>query len=129
MEDKKIRKEIEELFLKPIVISINDMNRFEIKEMKKIRPGKNTWYHWLIHYIPYPIRKSVGSFKHKIASIFKTNTPKKTVHGRGKKLSKLQKQNIKKPFTSDENKEKIKYKIFRDTRALFVTEEEKVGKK
>ena len=45
LEDKKIRKEIEELFLKPIVISIDDMDRFEIKEMKKIRPGKNTWCH------------------------------------------------------------------------------------
>ena len=81
MEDKKIRKEREELFLKPIVISIDDMDRFEIKEMKKIRPGKNTWCHWLISYILDPIRKSVGSFKHKIASIFKTNTPKQTCMG------------------------------------------------
>ena len=97
--------------------------------MKKIRPGKNTWCHWLISYIPGPIRKSVGSFKHKITSIFKINTPKQTVHGRGKQLSKLQKQNIKKPFILEENKEKIKCKIFRDIRTLFVTEEEKVEKK
>ena len=45
------------------------MDRFEEEEMKKIRPIKNTWYDWLINYIPKPIRKSV--------SVFKTNTPKK----------------------------------------------------
>ena len=51
------------------------------------------------------------------------------MHGRGKQLSKLQKQNIKKPFTSEENKEEIKSKIFRDIRTRFVTKEEKVEKK
>ena len=44
--------------------------------MKKIRSMKNTWYDWLINYIPEPIRKSVGGFKDKIVSLFKTNTPK-----------------------------------------------------
>ena len=52
------------------------MDRFEKKEMKKIRPIKNTWYDWLINYIPEPIRKSVGGFKDKIVSLFKTNTTK-----------------------------------------------------
>ena len=53
------------------------MDRFEKKkEMKKIRSIKNTWYDWLINYIPEPIRKSVGGFKDKIVSLFKTNTPK-----------------------------------------------------
>ena len=57
--------------------------------MKKITPIKqNTWHDWLINYIPKPIRKSVGSFKDKIVSLFKTNTPKQIVYGRGKKLSK-----------------------------------------
>ena len=28
------------------------MDRFEKKEMKKIRPIKNSWYDWLINYIP-----------------------------------------------------------------------------
>ena len=56
--------------------------------MKKIRPIKNTWYNWLINYIPDPIRKNVDGFKDKIISLFKTNTPKQTVYGRGKKLSK-----------------------------------------
>ena len=56
--------------------------------MKKISPIKNTWYDWLSNYIPEPIRKSVGGFKDKIVSLFKTNTPKQTVYGRKKKLSK-----------------------------------------
>ena len=56
--------------------------------MKKISPIKDAWYYWLYNYIPEPIRKSVGSFKGKVISLFKTNTPKQTVHGRGKKLSK-----------------------------------------
>ena len=30
--------------------------------MRKIRPFKNTWYDWLINYIPESIRKSVGGF-------------------------------------------------------------------
>ena len=47
---------IEELFIKPIVANIN-MDRFEEEEMKKTRPIKNTWYDWLINYIPKPIKK------------------------------------------------------------------------
>ena len=59
--------------------------------MKEIKPIKNTCYDWLINYIPEPIRKSVGDFKDKIVSLFKTNTPEQTVYGRGKKLSKPRK--------------------------------------
>ena len=50
------------------------MDRFEKKEMKKIRPIKNTWYDWLTNYIPQLIIKSVRGFKDKIVSLFKTNT-------------------------------------------------------
>ena len=39
----KIKREIEELFFKPITVSIEDIDKFEQKEMKKIRPIKNTW--------------------------------------------------------------------------------------
>ena len=60
--------------------------------MKKIRTVKNTWHDWLISYIPEPIRKSVGSFKDKVLSLFKTNIPKQTVHGRGKELNKAKTQ-------------------------------------
>ena len=37
----------------------------------------NTWYDWLINYIPEPIE--VG-FKDKVVSNFDTNPPKETVH-------------------------------------------------
>ena len=74
------------------------MNKFEQKEMNKIRPIKNTWYHWLINYIPEPIRKTVGGFKDKIVSLFKTNTSKQTMYERGKILSKPKTQNIRNPF-------------------------------
>ena len=66
--------------------------------MKKIRPIKNTWYNWLINYIPEPIRKSIGGFKERIISLFKINTPKQTVYGRGKKLSKPKSQSIRNPL-------------------------------
>ena len=38
---------------------IEDMDRFEEEEMKKIRPVKNTLYVWLVNYIPKPIRKKI----------------------------------------------------------------------
>ena len=44
---------------------MDDLYKFEQKEMKKIRPIKNTWYDWLINYIPEPIRIGVGGFKYK----------------------------------------------------------------
>ena len=58
--------------------------------MKKIRQIKNNWYDWLINYIPELIRKSIGGFKDKILSLFKTNKPKQTMYGRGKTLCKPQ---------------------------------------
>ena len=71
----KIKRHIEEL--KPIIVSIDDMDKFEQKEMKKISSIKNTLYDWLISYIHEPIRKSLGGFKDKIVSLFKTSAPKK----------------------------------------------------
>ena len=84
---------------------IEDMDRFEEEELKKIRRIKNTWYDWLITYIPKPIRKSVSVLKDKFVSLFKTNTPKQTVYGKGQKLSQPRKQNIKKYFIPEEYKE------------------------
>ena len=100
----KIKREIEELFFKLIIVSIDDMDKFEQKkEMKKIRTIKNTWYDSLINYIPEPIRNSVARFKNKIVSLSKTNIPTQTVHGTGKKLRKPKTQNkiknIRCPFT------------------------------
>ena len=65
----------------------------------KIRSIKNTWHNCLINYIPDPIRKGVGGFKDKVASLFSTNTPKQTVYREGKKLSKPKSQK-----QSEENK-------------------------
>ena len=76
------------------------MDRFEEEEMNKTRRIENTW---LINYIPRPIRTSVTVLKDKFISIFKTNTPKLTVYGRGQKLNKPRKQIIKKRFISEEN--------------------------
>ena len=75
-------------------MSLDDVDKFDQKEMTKTRPIKNTWYDWLINYIPDPIRKSVGDFKDKIVSLFKTNTPKQAVCGREKKLSKQKTKTI-----------------------------------
>ena len=76
---------IDELFIKPNFVSIEAMDRFEEEEeeMKKLRPIKNTWYDWLINYIPKPIRKSVSVLKDKFIILFNTNTPKQTVNGKG----------------------------------------------
>ena len=66
----KVKREIEELFFKPIIVSIDDMDKSGQKQMKKIMPFKNTCYDWLINYIPESIRKSVCGFKDKILSLF-----------------------------------------------------------
>ena len=47
-------------------MSIDDVDKFEQKEVNKIRLTKN---------IPEPIRKSVGGLKTNVISLFKTNTP------------------------------------------------------
>ena len=90
------------------------MDKFEEKEMKRIRPIKNTWHDWLINYIPEPIRKSIDGFKDKVISFCLTNTPKQTVHGRGKKLSKSKTQNkVKNPFIL-KKKKRNKDRLIRD---------------
>ena len=131
MKDRevKIKREIE-LFLKSIIVSKDDTDMFEKKkEMNKIKPIKNTRYDWLINYIPEPIRKSVGSIKDKIVSLFKTNTPKQVVYGRGKNLSKPKTQNIRNYFTLKKKEKEIKGRMIRDIWTLFETEEEKKERK
>ena len=105
----KIKGELEELFFKLIIVSIDYMDKFQQKEMKKIRPNKNIWYNWLIDYIPESKRKSVSGFKDKGISLFKTNTPKQTVYGWGKKLSKPKTESkIRILFISRKKKKKLK---------------------
>ena len=84
-----------------IIVSIDDMNRFKKKKKgRKIRPIKNTWYDCLINHIPGPIRRSVGCFKGKI---FLRQIRLNKLSGTGQKLNKPRKENIKKPFISNEN--------------------------
>ena len=106
----KSKREIEELFFKPIIVSIDDMDNLQEKEMKKIRPIKNTCYDWLIKYIPETITKIVGHFIGKVAGLFKANTPTQTVYGREKKSneSKIQKQ-----FEEEKKLKKMKIVINR----------------
>ena len=70
---------------KPINISVNDMDKFEIKELVKKRTfTKNTcydWYDWLINYIAEPIKKPWAGLKTKLSKRVKT------VYGGGKKQS------------------------------------------
>ena len=95
-------------------MSIDDIDKFEQNEMKKIRPIKNTWYDWLISYIPELIRKSVAGFKDKIVNLFEVNTPKQTVCERRKKLRKPEIENIRNPFILKKKKRNyLKKDIFR----------------
>ena len=61
----KIRKYIQELFTKPINMSVKDMDKFEEKEMKTVCKKDLVW---LVNYIPNPI-KMVGGVKEKIMSL------------------------------------------------------------
>ena len=44
----RIKREIQELFFKLIIMSIDNTDKFELKEMKKVGPIKNTWHDSLI---------------------------------------------------------------------------------
>ena len=78
------------------------MEKYQQKEMNKIRRINNTWYDWFINYIAEPIRKCVDGFQDNIVSLFQTKTPNQIMYGRGKKLSKPKTQNkiknIRNPF-------------------------------
>ena len=54
MKDRevKVKRGIDELFYKPIMVSIDDKDNFEKNQMSRIRPTKNIWYDCLINYIP-----------------------------------------------------------------------------
>ena len=72
-----------------IYIYIYKRLRNQVIKTKILRKKySNTWYNWLINYIPETIRKSVGDFRDKVVGLFKAYTPKRTMYGRGKKLSK-----------------------------------------
>ena len=52
IERKILKNTLNNQIFKPIIVSIDDMDRFEKKEMKKIRPIKNICNDSLIDYIP-----------------------------------------------------------------------------
>ena len=81
LKEKKLK--IKKLFFKPVIVSIDDTERFEQIELKKKSPIKNYWYKWLINYILGPIRKTVDIIKNKVVSLFETNIRKyKKIEGR-----------------------------------------------
>ena len=108
LKDREVKTkwEIEELFFKSIIVFVDEMDRIKKKRNEEIKTNEeiNTWCDWLTNYILKSIRKSVDGFKNKLLSLFKTNTPRQTVYGREQKLSKPRKQDIEKPFISEENK-------------------------
>ena len=124
--ETNIKREIiilkEKLFFKMDNVTIKDVDSFEKIKMKKIRPTENTWYDWLISYIPEPIRKSVSAFK---PITLEQTVPEQTVYGRGQKLSKPKNRIIKKPFITEANREKIKDLKIKATWNLFDRKEEK----
>ena len=62
------------------MVSIDDMNKFEQKRMKKIRTIKNTQYDWLINYISEPIKK-LQVLQNINLLVFLINKSKQTVYG------------------------------------------------
>ena len=48
MEKKKKKRETEEPFYKLIIVSKDDMDKFDEQEMKEIRPIKRNWFDELI---------------------------------------------------------------------------------
>ena len=69
---------------------------------------------WLVNWLN-SLWKIVGGFKDKVISLFNTNAPKQTVHGREKKL--------RKPKTQDQSEENIINSI----RSFFILKKEKKG--
>ena len=90
LQDRELkRKRNRRSIFKPIIVSIDDMEKLEQKEMVMKRPIETTWYDCLINYIPDTIRKNVGDCKDKVVSLLKKNTCEdygsQTVNGRRKK--------------------------------------------
>ena len=81
--------------LKPINISISDMDKVLKNELTKKRKfTKNTWHDssYNYNYFPEPIQKAVGGVKDQILNFFKTKDyskpePAKIVYGGGRKQS------------------------------------------
>ena len=110
--EEKIKQETEKLFHKPIILSKDDMDKFEEHEMKKTRPIKRNWFDRLIKQNvmgkkPKIIRdKLKDKIINDIWALFETEEEKED--------SKKKKQ----------NERIIKDRINRDIRTLFEQEED-----
>ena len=58
IEKRKVKNE--KLILKPFIVSRVETDKFEKKELKKTKKRKkdvkNSWFDWVINYIPKPIK-------------------------------------------------------------------------
>ena len=135
---EKVKREIEELFYKPFIVSKDDMDRFEGQEMKKIRPVIRKWFDRLINKNVMGKKSKIirgklkGNIIRDIRTLFETNKEerkKKKHNGRINKNRII--RDIRTLFETNKEKEErkanekiIKYDIIRDIRILFEQEKE-----
>ena len=116
---------------KQFIISKDEMDKFEQEELKKEKKiVKNSWFSWLINYVPTPMIKIASDSKDKILILYNSKT-NKVIRGSRKKVSKLKireesKDNLIKNtrslFELKKVNKAIKDKIIRDIRNLFELE-------
>ena len=123
MKDRKIKnkKEIEKLFIKPIILSKDDTNKFEKHEMKKIRPIIRKWFYRLTNKNVLGKKPIIrDKLRNKlIRDIWKLLDAEKK-----KKKEKRSKMKKKRGIIKKQNKKIIKYNITRDIKILFEPEKE-----
>ena len=140
MKDRKgkVKREIEELFYKPFILSKDDMDRFEEQEMKKIRLVIRKWLNWLINknvmgkklkIIRDKLKDNIIRDLRKLFESNKEERKKKKHNGRINKNRII--RDIRTLFETNKEKEErkttekiIKYDIIRDIRILFTQEKE-----
>ena len=115
----------------PIGIFVEDVDRFEVKEMMERRPfTKSTRYDWLMHYIPESIKKWLVVIRKRLWVFLKQTQPKIIIkmekNQENQKHKKKKKQsedniikNVRNLFQVLKENEAIKYKIIRNIRTLF----------
>ena len=84
MKNKKIKKRSEKLFHKLIIMSKDDMDKFEEEEMKNIRPIIRNWFDQLIK--QNMMRKKPKTIRDKLKD--KTNNDKKRKKMKNEKIIK-----------------------------------------
>ena len=108
---EKIKREIEELLHKLIIVSKDDKEKFEEQEMEKIRPIIRKWFDWLIN--KNVIRKKPEMIRDKIKD--------KIIRDISRRLETKKEERKKKKHNGRINNDKI----IRDIRTLFETKKEK----